>query len=432
MVALEHPSLQLAPSDTTAAVELPRMVLHVMNSAGGGAAMSTQDLIHSLAERGIQSSVVCHAMGSESERERLRDCVAGRVLFTPLYWMNKKIRAARWKRPLIEMRQLVKTGWRMASTRAVVEAAERYQADLIHSNTIVTGEGGWTAARLKLPHVWHVRELVGPGGICRFNREGKALGERLARHASVVVANSQATGARLAELLPQGLLRVVPNGIDISRFAPRKTASRGGPRVVAMVAALSSRSKNHLLFVRAAAQLRDVDDVEFRIYGDDPSTSDPSRKDAYANAVHHAVGGLGIDQRFRWPGHIAEPADIMQGIDILVQPSEQESFGRVMVEAMAAGIPVVSVRGGGAAEIVVHEETGLLGPPNDVAAMAAALRRLLDNSALCARFGASGRARVEANYSLRACTEGMLAAYAQAMHSPVGLLTATRQSVDRP
>jgi hypothetical protein len=109
------------------------MVLHVLNSAAGGAALSTIDLIKALGQTGISACAVCHDAGNDAEREQLRAATDGRTLFTSLYWWNRKIRAALWKRPLIELRQIVKTGWMRRSTAAIMDFAQRHAAELIHT-----------------------------------------------------------------------------------------------------------------------------------------------------------------------------------------------------------------------------------------------------------------------------------------------------------
>ena len=124
---------------------LPKMVLHVLNSATGG---------------------------TDADRRALAAAVEGRLMITPLYWTNHKIRSAPWKRPIHELRQLLQTGFQRASTAKVVRLAQQCGAELIHTNTIVTSEGGLAAHRLGLPHVWHVRELVGKGSPCPLWLDG--------------------------------------------------------------------------------------------------------------------------------------------------------------------------------------------------------------------------------------------------------------------
>jgi glycosyltransferase involved in cell wall biosynthesis len=399
----------------------PRKVLHVFNSAGGGAALSTLGLIERLRRAGIAACAVCHDAGTASEREQIREATGGAALFTPLYWWNKKIRAAAWKRPLIELRQLVNTGWMRHSAAEVTDFAGRNKVDLIHTNTFLTPEGGIAARRLGLPHVWHLRELLGRGQPFRLSMGRAALARFLGRHASLVVANSQITAAAARELIPSDMLRVVPNGIDLSTFAERTNGPRSGkPLVVAMVASLSSRTKKHRLFIEAAARLNDVGGVEFRIYGHDPSSSGAQTGDGYVDALRARIQQLGLSQRVQFPGYIADPARIMSEIDVLVHPADNESFGRVVVEAMSAGLPVVGVRGGGVGEIVLDRETGLLSAPDDPAALATNIAQLVSDNELRACLGTAGRRRAESLYSLESCAAGVLRVYEEAMEMPLG------------
>lgn len=396
----------------------PAKVLHVLNSASGGAAMSTLGLMQALERQGVRSCAVCHDAGSPSEQARLADAVRGEVVFTRLYWWNRKTRHPPWLRPLVEVRQGVRTGWARMSAWTVRRAAVRFAADLVHTNTIVTPEGAMAARRLRLPHVWHVRELVGPGKPFRFAREGPAFGAWMATRASKVVANSHATARQMAGWLPPGLLEIVPNGIDVSGFAP---AARAGDRlVVAMVGALTARWKKHALFVDAALRVDPALPVEFRIYGHDPSEGGREPGDGYVDGLHAAIAGRGSAMRFAWPGYVPDPARIMGEIDLLVHPADHESFGRVIVEAMAAGLPVVGVDGGGVQEIVQHDRTGILVPPDDAAAMARAVEALLRDPERRRALGAAGRERAVGTYSLEACAEGILRVYEAAMARPLG------------
>jgi glycosyltransferase involved in cell wall biosynthesis len=402
-------------------IRRPSKVLHVLNGASGGAAMSTLGLIASLERLGVKSCAVCHAAGSPAERKRLSDAVRGEVVFTPLYWWNQKIRHSLLLRPLVEMRQILRTGWTRRSTWEVRRAARRWGAELIHSNTIVTPEGGLAAGQLGLPHVWHVRELVGPGKPYRFWREGRAFGDYVSRHASKLIANSNVTGGLIADWLPPGVLDVVPNGIDISQFVPATPEARAArPKlVVAMVAGLTARWKKHAVFVKAALRVDPSLPIEFRIYGQDPSEGGTRPGGAYIDDLHALIAKANAKHRFTWPGYVADPRKVMADVDILVHSADHESFGRVIVEAMAAGLPVVGVNGGGVAEIVVHGKTGLLVPPDDFAAMAVAIEQLARDPARRAALGAAGRLRAEDTYSLDACARGVLSVYEAAMAQPV-------------
>lgn len=399
----------------------PTKVLHLLNGASGGAAMSTVGLITSLEKLGVKSCAVCHPAGTESERKRLSDAVHGEVLFTPLYWWNKKIRYPLFLRPLAEARQILRTGWARRSGWAVKSAAEKWHADLIHSNTMLTPEGGIAARFLGLPHVWHVRELIGPGKPFRFPREGKAFGEYVETHASKVIANSNATASHIASWLPKHLLAVVPNGIDISQFLAfdRSTMPKRDKVVVAMVAGLQARWKKHNVFVKAALRVDPSLPVEFRIYGHDPSEGGKKPANAYIDELHALIAKAGAKDRWFWPGYVADPRQVMSEIDILAHSADHESFGRVIVEAMAAKLPVVGVNGGGVGEIVQHEKTGLLVPPDDHVAMGQAIEALVRDPARREALGRAGHERAFETYSLEACARGVLAVYEAAMERPL-------------
>ena len=392
--------------------------MHVLNGASGGAAMSTLGLIAALERLGVSSCAVCHPAGSDSERQRLIDAVRGEVVFTPLYWWNKKTRYPRLLRPVAELRQRVRTGWLRGSTSQVQRAAERWGAALLHTNTILTPEGGMAAAQLGLPHVWHVRELIGPGKPFRFRQEGLAFGDRVKQLASKVIANSNITASLICTWLPPGMLAVVPNGIDVAAFTPAARPGRG-KLVAAMVAGLAARWKKHDVFVRAALAVDRSLPIEFRIYGHDPSEGGTKPAGPYIDDLHRMIAEAGAKDRFGWPGYVADVRAMMSEIDILVHSADHESFGRAIVEGMASGLPVVGVNGGGVAEIVVPGETGVLVPPDDPAAMAAAIEELARDSARRAELGRNGRERALHTFSLDACARGVLAVYEAAMAAPV-------------
>ena len=393
----------------------PRKILHVLNSAGGGAALSTLGLIERLAAEGVGACAVCHEGGTKEEREQLRNAVDGDVVFTPLYWWNRKIRMPLWKRPLSEARQIWKTGWSLGSTARVLHAVENWKADLIHTNTLLTPEGGLAARRLGLPHVWHLRELVGPGNPFRFWREGPSLGRYIAGHCAKLVANSEISARQVRDWLPEGVLEVVPNGIDVARFKPRSTPAQNGRLVIAMVGNLTSRTKKHSLFIEAASRVDRSLSIQWRIYGHDPSRGGTVQADSYIDALHAQIGHSGLSDSFYWPGFVSDPAEIMSQIDLLVHPADNESFGRVVVEAMAASLPVVGVNGGGVAEIILPGVTGLVAQKDHPQDLADCIQQLARDPRRSRAMGEAGRKRAEAHYSLAACTAGMLRVYGQAM-----------------
>jgi glycosyltransferase involved in cell wall biosynthesis len=388
-------------------------VLHVCNSASGGAALSTLGLIDKLRDMGVTSSIVCHDAGSPKERQDMADAVEGRVIFTTLYWWNKKIRSTMWKRPLLEARQLWRTGFTKSSTAKVIDFAQRNCIDLIHSNTILTLEGAHASRAMNVPHVWHVRELVGRCEPFQFSLEGQAWGNFVARNCDALIANSMATREKIENYVPAAILHTIPNGIDLARFTKKDVSNSDNQVVVGMVASLTSRVKNHELFIRAASEVSKDLDIEFRIYGHDPTHGGTNSSDGYANSMLQLIDALGLNSRLRIAGFRELPEEIMAEIDILVHPTHQESFGRVLVEAMAAGIPVIGMLGGGAKEIVADGQTGWLIEPGDTPTMARRISELAANPTQRSVMGEAGLQRAEQLYSLDSCARRVFDVYQQ-------------------
>lgn len=397
----------------------PRKVLHVLNSAFGGSAFSAIGLMRSLREQyGIESCAVCHPGGRPEDFEALREEVRGELHVRPLYWWNRKIRAPIWRRPFIDAKLMWQTGGTFRSVNDVCNAARRWNADLIHSNTILTIEGGLAARRLGMPHVWHVRELIGPGEPYRFLVEGNTWGRLVTGLASKVIVNSDRNEACINHWLPQDRLAKVYNGIDLSDFRPR--TDYGGDRklIVGMIGSLTSLWKRHDVFVEAAIKVSPALPVEFRLYGVLPDKQSDAESHRYVSQMRKSISDAGAGARIRFMGFVHEnPAS---EIDIMMHTSPKESFGRIVVEAMATAAPVIGVADGGVGELVLHEQTGLLATPGDADMLASHVERLAADVTLREQFGKAGLARARELFTLEQCASGVRAVYLDAMDRPLG------------
>jgi glycosyltransferase involved in cell wall biosynthesis len=120
----------------------------------------------------------------------------------------------------------------------------------------------------------------------------------------------------------------------------------------------------------------------------------------YGPALRHLAADLGLGEAVRFTGYLQDTPTLLAAIDVLAHTSiSPEPFGLVMLEAMAAGRPVVTPAEGGGPEIVVHGHTGLLYEPRNPAALAAAIIQLLSDPARAAAMGEAGRRRVTEAFS---------------------------------
>lgn len=203
-----------------------------------------------------------------------------------------------------------------------------------------------------------------------------------------VVANARAAAAQLAlERVPAHKVAVVPNGLHVEHFTPRALPS--SLRRVAMVANLRPEKGQDVLIDAVPEVLRRFPDARFDLIGDGSERAALERR-ARERGVADAVSFL---------GHREDVAALLAASDIFVLPSRSEAFPNALLEAMAAGIPVVASAVGGVTEIVEDERNGLLVPPGDAGALARQICRLMDDSALATTLADNARTLVQTRFS---------------------------------
>ena len=228
------------------------------------------------------------------------------------------------------------------------------------------------------------RGIVQPSGTPGLLRL-QSFGYRLA---DKVIANYEAAAAVLREEhVPADRVAVIPNGIDLEA---RPIAGRRRPlRTITTVANLRRGKGHDVLLHAASALLHRHPDLVFQFVGDGPLR--PS--------LEALAATLGISDRVRFLGHRDDVAAILQTSDLFAFPSLMEAFPNGVMEAMAAGLPVVATRAGGIPELIADGHTGLLVPPGDAQAMCGAIGRLLDSPADADALAAAARRHIEQHYS---------------------------------
>ena len=194
--------------------------------------------------------------------------------------------------------------------------------------------------------------------------------------------------------LSEKQIHLIPGvGVDTEKFSPEIRRNPSSLRV-----ALVSRllyDKGILEFIEAAKLCKTTrSDVEFLLVGDvDPTNpASVSQKDLEGMRQNNAVELL---------GHSTDVATLMKTVDILVLPSYREGFPKVIMEAAATGIPVVTTDVTGCRSAVVHNETGLIVPPKDAKALENSIRKLLDSPALRSAMGKNAREFAKLNFDVR-------------------------------
>ncbi len=218
----------------------------------------------------------------------------------------------------------------------------------------------------------------------------------------------------------KGDIDIIPCGTDIERFGSiEQQAARTHlgidpeTKVVLYVGRFDPRKGIETL-VRAVSKLHSAKNIQLIIGGGSrPGESDGIERER----IEKIVAELGMSNT-TFPGRLSP--EILPyyyaAADVSVVPSHYEPFGLVAIEAMASGTPVVASDVGGLQFTVVPEETGLLAPPQDVAAFATAIDRILSNPEWRDKLGQAGRKRVEAKFSWHGVAAQLSDLYTQLLH----------------
>jgi glycosyltransferase involved in cell wall biosynthesis len=269
--------------------------------------------------------------------------------------------------------------------------------------------------------------------------KGRRLEKFVCRLADRILVNAQAVKRWLiAEGYGQEKITVINNGIDLSRFTTQTRGSRlreelGLPQSTPLIATLCRLHpfKGIETFLDAAAIVAGREkDVRFLIVGDCFIARDGAIVPdvAYRTALEGYAHRCGLDGRVVFTGDRLDVPEVLSEVAVSVLPSLSEGLSNTLLESMAAGVPVVATTVGGNPEVVQDGVTGLLVPPQDPAALARAICRLLEDRAMALRFGQAGRQRVTEHFSLEKMVRETESLYLSLLNGPRQGKTSTREA----
>jgi lipopolysaccharide heptosyltransferase II len=209
------------------------------------------------------------------------------------------------------------------------------------------------------------------------------------------------------------IIRIIPRGVDLAKFPLRtvNTAERAkGEYKIGIIGRLSP-IKGHYYFFQAIAKLRrSFPYLRAQVVGE------PRKgKRDYLEKLKMFTRQLGIDRFVDFLGTRADVASILSGLDVLVlATTTQEAFGRVIIEAMAVGVPVVATRVGGVVDIIQDGVNGLLVEPKDSQAIARAISTIIKNDSLQQKLVIEGRKSVENKFNLAQMFDNNIKVYTEA------------------
>jgi len=278
--------------------------------------------------------------------------------------------------------------------QASLELARHLRAkatDIVHSfdfysNMMLIPTAKWSG----IPVVVGSQRQIGDR-LTRFQSAAQAIAFRMCDR---VVCNSQAAAERLTHQgLNKAKITVIPTGLPKVAFdsVPAALPRQSGQVRIAYVARMNDSVKNHRGFLQAAARLAyRCPSVEFVFVGDGPLRS----------GLEKLAANLGLEGRVRFLGERHDMAAILASVDVSVLFSFSESMSNVILEAMAAGVPVVASRVGGNPEVIQDKATGLLVKPGDEGDLVEALATLVEQPQLRFDYGQRGKKLADLNFRM--------------------------------
>ena len=298
-----------------------------------------------------------------------------------------------------------------ASDNAVPHVALRYAGE--HDLGMVSRVAGWLRANeIDLVHVHSRRGADWMGPLAAVAAGSAALLTRRVDHVPGwplrwmmrhryrrVVAISHAIHAVLESAgVPEDRLLTVRSAVDAARYAPpapdgalaRVLGTPPSGPVIGVIAQLIPRKGHRFLLEGLPGLVRKFPGLRVVCFG----------KGALREALAGEVAAAGLAECVHFAGFRDDLAEVLPALDLVVHPALQEGLGVALLQAAAAGVPVVGFAAGGVREAVAHEHTGLLVPPGDAIALAAAIARVLDDPVLRRTLGANAQRRVAAEFSI--------------------------------
>lgn len=389
-----------------------RICLISHGSGRGGAEEVLLETVECLRERDIECCVLMPGdAGMGQDLKKL-----GVTYWSLPYWPwmgNKSV----WKRVQMVARNL------LLAVLAVIRLRQ-WKPDIIYSNTMTVCFGAILAALLRRPHVWHLHELAYGGHAPKFDL-GPKFSYRIINSASVCIAVSEITARTFADHVDPSKLHVVYQSMH--RF--RAKGIHAGNQVVpckkhklrCVVVGNLSEGKRQEDAIGAIGELKRAGvDAELLIIG---------RSDAgYGERLKTLVQQQELGDRVSLIGPVFDPMPMVQSADVVLMCSRGESFGRVTVEGMLAGKPVVAADSGASPELIQDGVNGLLFRMGDPKDLAEKIRYLYDHADFALRMARTAQSWAESRFTKQRYGEEVISILTSLAKRDNGTLAMGRQS----
>ena len=347
-----------------------------------GANQSLLGMIEGLKKYGIKSHVLAPGKGPITERLIQKEIPY--AVFPYKRWMSRN----RWKAP-------ARLGVNIAILPFLIKQLRNWQIELIYSNNSVIPVGAFLAELLSLPHVWHIREF-GDIGLNLSYDWGKRFFSMWMKRANARIAVSEAVRDHVLRG-SERYCHVIHNGIisekeleELINGKYLKKTDKKSSYTFAIVGRLQP-AKGQEQAIQAIYKLsQNGHKARLLIAGEGQSD--------YLQFLQQLSQSLAVNDKLSFLGHVSKPFEIYTSVDAILMCSAHEAFGRVTMEAMAAGKPVIGLSSGATPELIEHEANGLL-YDGTIEGLTDCMQKCLTAPDKSRMMGANGRDKVQQGYT---------------------------------
>lgn len=309
----------------------------------------------------------------------------------PMFTWSKRSRMNIRSRVASFLRNTRESGGHIRTVKKLQDIIRREGVDLVHTNSATVIDGSIAARLAGVPHIWHIREHLGADAITSFWLGNRRATQLMGELSERIIAMSDFIKQPFKELGLDDRVEVVYEYIQPKFFAPQSgfdlkaELDLGEDAVVIGTVANGTPWKRHPDCLEVARRIcPQHSNVFFVFVGHFP-------RGLYRHKLEETICTFGLTGRVLFTGSLSSDKNFYRGMDVLLHPVVNEPFGMAVIEAMAAGGPVVATRSGGPAEAVRHGETGFLVTPGNIEEMTYALSVLITNVELRKKLGGAAR-----------------------------------------
>jgi glycosyltransferase involved in cell wall biosynthesis len=372
-------------------------VCFVLHSSGkGGAERVNLELIEGLKNKGIQCFAILPSYGPLIKELKKRNVPLRVIKYK--WWMREE-GSPPWKR----VGRLVLN---LMRTISVARQVKKWKADIVYSNTITICIGAFAAKLLHIPHIWHIHEFgYEDHRLCFDLGEKNALGI-MKQLSNICIVSSKAVMEKYRKFFPERKIKLIYCAVCITnesscKILKIKKQLQEASGIKCMIVGTLHKGKYQEDAIRAIGKLIDEEiDVRLYIVGEG--------KLKYKQYLESLIIRGDLENRVQFLGYIDNPFPVIQQADILLMCSRKEAFGRVTVEGMKAGKPVVGAGSGGTKELIRDHYNGFLYTFGDYHKLAEKVKYLCQHPDEARQMGANGKKWALEKFNIEHYTEEVL------------------------